>query len=503
MHQHIFKVGWLLTHNRNTTVVFYYTAFLPGIVLHELCRWLTAGILNVRATRSAQLPEHDEIGELQLSLVQIAPKARAPKQMIIEGAPVIVAFALLWLIATDVLDLESALRIATGGSVADIGRAIGSLVGKPDFWLWFYLTFTIANTMLPPISKELRKRQRMISVVILTSAFAIGLGSNVEGMAILGSKLRGLLSSLSFILFATSIINFVMVLALGLIEAIIERVTGHSATFYEGKMITRTRQQALTEHGDRERERRSRRTRRDASKAQRPIRSVYALPLPIPGPPGKEPVSKPVAAVLNVSPATDPDLKSVPDHKPAPVVANDRMDKSRKLSSRPKKMPETIVEPATDSVRGHISVSPQQPSTDPAAAGSSPETIPEDIDRDRTEPAPFSRPFAASPDDIEDPEDIQDSGLTGLGFSRPFAPPQDLPPTREAEDSDSDDALRISDKELLTSAPNAAVDRPKPKTVPVPKPSQRSRHDDIDGNSGELRYEPLDDVDIYDDEDSS
>ena len=96
--------------------------------------------------------------------------------MVIEGAPVIVAFAALWLIATDVLDLESSLRIAEGGSVADISQAIGSLVGQPDFWLWFYLTFTIANTMLPPISKELRKRHRMISVVILTGAFAIGLG---------------------------------------------------------------------------------------------------------------------------------------------------------------------------------------------------------------------------------------------------------------------------------------------------------------------------------------
>ena len=119
-------------------------------------------------------------------------------------------------------------------------------------------------------------------------------------MAILGSNLRRLLSNLAFVLFATSIINVVMALALGLLEAIIERVTGHSATFDDGKMITRTRQKALTERGGRER--RSRPTRRDAPKPDKPIRSIYALPLPIPGPPGKEPVSKPVAAVLNVSP---------------------------------------------------------------------------------------------------------------------------------------------------------------------------------------------------------
>ncbi len=507
MHQHIFKVGWLLTHNRKTTVVFYYTAFLPGIALHELCRWLTAGILNVRATRTAQLPEHDEIGELQLSLVQISPNARAPKQMIIEGAPVIVAFAALWLIATDVLDLEATLRIATGGGVADIGRAIASLAAQPDFWLWFYLMFTIANTMLPSISQELRNRRRVICVAILTGAFAIGLGSNIEGMAILGSNARGLLSSLSFVLFATSIINVVMALALGSTEAIIERVTGHSATFDGGKMITRTRQQALTERRDRKPERRSRPARRDASKAERPIRSIYALPLPIPGPPGKEPVSKPVAAVLNVSPGKGPDLTSAPDHKPASVVASDLMDKSRKFSPRPKKMPGTIERAAIDSARGGIPASRQQPAAEPSAAKSS-QTMPEDIDRESTQHAPFSRPFVAPPDDIDDPDDIQDTLLTDSGFSRPFAPPPDSPPTREAADSDSDNAPRVSDRELPTNAPDAAIKRLKPKTRPVPKPSQRSKHDDmdskdIDDNSGELRYEPLDDVDVYDDEDSS
>ncbi len=508
MHQHIFKVGWLLTHNRKTTVVFYYTAFLPGIALHELCRWLTAGILNVRATRSAQLPEHDEIGELQLSLVQISPNAWAPKQMIIAGAPVIVAFVSLWLIATEVLDLESSLRIATGGTVADISRAMGSLVAQPDFWLWFYLMFTIANTMLPPISQELRNRRRATSAVILTCAFVIGLGSNIEGMAILGANARGLLSSLSFILFATSIINFVMVLALGLIEAVIERVTGHSATFDGGKMITRTRQQALTERRDREREGRSRPTGRDDSKPERPIRSIYALPLPIPGPPGKEPVSKPVAAVLNVSPGKGPDLTSASDRKPASIVASDLMDKSREFSPRPKKMPETIERAAIDSARGGISPSRQQPATEPSAAESSSQTMPEDINREPTVHAPFSRPFAASTDDIDGPEDIQDTGLTDLGFSRPFAPPPDSPATREAADSDSGDAPQVSDEELPTSTPKAVIDRLKPKTRPVPKPSQRPGRDDmdsedIDDNSGELRYEPLDDIDIYDDEDSS
>lgn len=509
MHQHIFKVGWLLTHNRSTTVVFYYTAFLPGIALRTLCRWLVAGILKVRATRSAHLPAHDEISELQLNLVQISPDTRARKRFIIEGAPVIFAFALLWLIATDVLDLAPSLRIMTGGALADIGWAIKSLVGQPDFWLWFYLMFTIANTMLPPISQGLRERRRLIAAVILASAFAVGLASNVESMAALGSNARGMLGSLSYVLLATSIINFVMALALGLIEAIIERITGHSATFDDGKLITRTRQQARAERGDRARPRRPRPTRHAAPKPQRPARSIYALPLPIPGPPGQEPVSKPVAAVLNVLPRTDPDLKSVPDDKPVFVVSSRQVDEDGKFASRPKTTPETLERSENDSERGGISAAhQQQKAKKPSGAEPHSTAAPKDIEQVGPERAPFRRPFAADPEDIEDPDDNQENQTSELGYLRPFAPQQGLQAKREANSRDTDKALSTSDEELPTSRSKPASDVPMPKTFPVPKPSQRLGRDDkdsqeVDGDSGELRYEPLDDVDVYDDEESS
>lgn len=502
MHQHIFKVGWLLTHNRKTTVVFYYTAFLPGIALHELCRWLTAGILNVRATRAALLPEHDEIGKLQLSLVQVSPNARALKRMIIEAAPAIVAFAALWLIATDMLDLESSLRIAAGGSVGDYGRAIGILSEQPDFWLWFYLMFTIANTMLPPASEALRNRYRLTSALILAGACAIGLVSDLESMAILGADLRRLLSSLSLVLFFTVIINLVMVLALGLIEAVIERLTGHSATFDQGKLITRTRQQALAERGDRKREDRSQRTQRAAAKAGKPIRSIYALPLPIPGPPGKEPVSKPVAAVLNVASRHDPALNRAPDRMSAPVVSGDPTHKSQSFGSRPKQMPETIDRAATDLAQRRFPAPVQRPPTARPADASPSQAMPADFNHEIHEHAPFSRPFAASPDTVDDPVDSQDTQLPDPGFSRPFAPPQDLPPGFETDDTDPGDAPQASDAATSTTATNPPVGRRRPLTRPVPKPSERSSHDDIDNSPDELSYEALDDIAPYDDGDA-
>ena len=72
LHQHMFKVGWLLTKNLQTTTILYYTFFLPGVVLHEFIYWLVAGILNVRAERAIAWPEAQAIAELKLNFIKLA-----------------------------------------------------------------------------------------------------------------------------------------------------------------------------------------------------------------------------------------------------------------------------------------------------------------------------------------------------------------------------------------------------------------------------------------------
>jgi hypothetical protein len=62
LHQRIFKVGWLLSKNSQTTTILYYTFFLPGVALHELVLWLVAGFLDVRAERAIAWPQKQEIG---------------------------------------------------------------------------------------------------------------------------------------------------------------------------------------------------------------------------------------------------------------------------------------------------------------------------------------------------------------------------------------------------------------------------------------------------------
>ena len=154
LHQHIFKVGWLLTNDYQTTTVLYYLVFLPGILLHELSLWLAAGILNVRADRAIQFPQEQEIGELKLNFIRISPHTGATRISVITLIPLATGLLALWAIAVQVFQWESTLDMAATGTVDAISQAVTALTRTPDFWLWFYLAFVVANTMFPGPSNQ-------------------------------------------------------------------------------------------------------------------------------------------------------------------------------------------------------------------------------------------------------------------------------------------------------------------------------------------------------------
>src|SRR5690349_736728 len=124
LHQHIFKVGWLLTQNYQTTTILYYTIFLPGVVLHELVYWLAAGMMNVRADRAIKWPEAQEVGELKLNFVQINPKASVLRKAIISIAPLLVGLVSIWYIAANIFDITAVFRQMSTGNLRDVAAGI-------------------------------------------------------------------------------------------------------------------------------------------------------------------------------------------------------------------------------------------------------------------------------------------------------------------------------------------------------------------------------------------
>ncbi len=287
LHQHIFKVGWLLTKNLQTTTILYYTFFLPGVVLHEFVYWLFAGFINVRAERAIAWPEAQAIAELRLNFIRLARNTGRIRTALISIAPLIGGLAVIWLITNNVLDLNAIIATLRGGSVADIGAALTLLISTPDIWLWVYLIFAIASTMIP--DRESLKGWRPILIgagILIAVLYLLGVAQEVF-LDTLATPITEGLNRLALTFAVVIAIDLLITGVLGTIEAIIERITGDSATFQNGKLVAMTREEV-------QRQREQQRTKQERQRQQAQVRtaagppSIYKLPLPIPEAPGRD-----------------------------------------------------------------------------------------------------------------------------------------------------------------------------------------------------------------------
>lgn len=304
LHQHIFKVGWLLTKNLRTTTILYYLFFLPGVVVHEVTLWLVAGILNVRAERAVAWPETQSMAELRLNFVRLARNTSAARLAVIGISPLIIGISFIYLIAVSILDVPGFLATLQAGGADSLGIAVGRLLSTSDFFLWVYLIFAIGNTMMPdPRNLKSWRLILLVSGVAFVVLYALGIGEAIltNGLA---EPLSSSMNTLS-LTFATIIGIGVMVTAvLGTFEAVYERITGDSATFQNGKLVAVRREEIIRQKKEEE-ARRTRASERDkgaAGKRATGVPSIYALPLPIPGAPGKD--IEPTADGLRAEPAS-------------------------------------------------------------------------------------------------------------------------------------------------------------------------------------------------------
>lgn len=448
LHQHIFKVGWLLTNNYQTTTILYYLLFLPGILLHEFTVWLIAGLLNVRAERAIGFPEQQEIGELRLNFVRVSPQAGGIRSALIRIAPLLAGMIALWVIAAHVFRWQELANLSPAGSIDELARAVTRLTGTTDFWLWFYLAFTVANTMFPSLSAQLSARRKSALALALSALVLFAwLGGGAIEISI-AEGIEVLLGSLILVVLQVIVINIAVVLGLGALEALIERLSGKSATFADGKMITRSRQETQAQKGARARKSRESRQQQPASARTDVIRSVYALKLPIPGPPGREPVSRRAVTVVNV-PGGDtiaaPPVASIEAKRDSPTQSTvsvkqsspDRDETGERKTARRAKMntqeraPVVRAPSANDETEADAKGDERAPFSRPFANASSVRQADESLMDDADEQVSdgfFPRPFLIKTDangepDVVDPKppssDLESSGdVAGDGSDR-------------------------------------------------------------------------------------
>jgi len=151
LHREIQVFFLLLTRRPGLTQALFALLFLPGVFLHEASHFLAAKLLGVRTGRVSLIPRPLPDGKLQLGFVETA-RGGLLKDALIGAAPLFTGGLLVAFIAVDRLDLQFLWELFRNGQFDLFQQALVLLPSVRDFWLWFYLAFTVSSMMLPSAS---------------------------------------------------------------------------------------------------------------------------------------------------------------------------------------------------------------------------------------------------------------------------------------------------------------------------------------------------------------
>lgn len=158
---HLQGLAYLLTGHRTLAQWIFFVLFLPGVLVHELSHWLVARLLGVRTGRLEVWPRIHK-GAFWLGSVQVG-RADPLRSSLIGLAPLVTGSLAVAAIGTH-LRLDALGSLVSQGNWPAFWDALSASARLPDFWLWVYLLFAIANRMLP--SPADRKPWRPVLIFI-------------------------------------------------------------------------------------------------------------------------------------------------------------------------------------------------------------------------------------------------------------------------------------------------------------------------------------------------
>ena len=255
------------------------------------------------------------------------------------------------------------------------------------------------------------------------------------------------LSSLVSVLILIIGFNIFMTMILGTVESLIERVTGHSATFKNGKMITMTRAEML-EQKEREQKRAIRARRRQEKQMSGPP-TIYHFPLSIPGPPGDEPVTQGATAVIGVE--EDKPETSTPKF-PSSTKSDFVINPKAGDSESPANTDETLEKSKPDL--------PRRTRPNLLGSGDGDETKTDDESEEKKQPAVAFRKPATSVATIIKEEDDEAEAKPKSPFAKDKSAPVPKPkPNASARPAFGEKAKSTEEQPKVTKSPTPPADK--------------------------------------------
>lgn len=210
LHREIQSIFLLLTRRVEISYVFFSILFLPGVFLHEVSHFLMARLLRVRTGGFSLLPKPMGDGRLQLGFVETG-QADLIRDALIGVAPLLAGGAFVIYAGINRLELHQLWNSLAGGGLQEMWAGILRLGQKPDFWIWFYLTFAVSSTMLPSASDRKAWLPLALIGVILTGLVLLG-GAGPWLMTRLAPILNEALQTVAVVFAISAAIHLVLVL---------------------------------------------------------------------------------------------------------------------------------------------------------------------------------------------------------------------------------------------------------------------------------------------------
>ena len=224
LHREIQSCFLLLTRRAELSIALFSLLFLPGVLLHELSHFLMARMLGVATGRFSLLPQPMPNGRLQLGYVETA-RTDIFRDALIGASPLLAGGIFVALVGVYRMGLGALWEALLSGDGQVFRMATAAILEKSDFWVWFYLTFTVSSTMLPSTSDRRAWLPLGLIVVVLLSLVLLA-GAGLWLISNLAPALNTALRALAGVLGISVLVHLVLLPPIWMARRLLNKLTG-------------------------------------------------------------------------------------------------------------------------------------------------------------------------------------------------------------------------------------------------------------------------------------
>jgi hypothetical protein len=225
LHRELKLFFYLILRKDSYSDMFFYILFFPGILVHESSHWLMAKLMRVPTGKLSMIPRILPNGKLRLGYVE-TQKSDWFRDSLIGAAPLIIGCIITGWIASTFWNTSTIAEAFALGDLQSLKQEITIIYTGSNFWVWFYLVFTISSMMLPSESD----RNSWTPVLLIFAGFILvliitGAGGWMESNLL--PLLNPILSSLTTVFAVSLSLHFILLIPVWLFRAGLEKVVGY------------------------------------------------------------------------------------------------------------------------------------------------------------------------------------------------------------------------------------------------------------------------------------